>query len=100
VIVRISDASVRIEKSDDFQQFSVAVAISTIDPAGAMRDAAAGEMDESDAWVATEWIRANSPNSESEEWETQFISMLDYADIRGWLSADRKLIKAHVVTSP
>jgi hypothetical protein len=100
VIVRVSNAGIRIEKPDDLDQLKVAVAISTVDPVKIIREARAGELVDGDAWIAIAWIRANCGSVTWEGWEARFREMLSGATAQGRLSADGQSIVAHVVTSP
>ena len=60
-----------------------------------LHGAAAGEVSGAHAWLDTGWLRAAAGDTGA-DWTARFDRMLDVAAAHGWLSTDRRLVRAHV----
>jgi len=93
---------VALAEADDCTRFDVIVhgagagAGDSDDVGRALVDASVGRTEGSDALVDVGAVRRMAAGSVGESWEEDFLSMLDYARGRGWLTDDRESIRAHV----
>jgi hypothetical protein len=58
--------------------------------------ASVGRTDESGALVSVAAVRRLAAGSVGDRWDGDFLSMLEYARGRGWLTEDAESIRAHV----
>jgi hypothetical protein len=94
-----TDHAVRLEEPLDFKRFHVAIAA----PPGALpalRDAFAafGAIEnEMHAWIDADALRQWPGLAANAEYQSGLRGMLDYAARKGWMSADGKRVRAHIV---
>ena len=89
---------VTLVEPDDTARFHVLVRGGT-DPAmvyGALVDAAAGRLEEDDAWISVDAVRRMAAGRVLEEWDADLETMLAYARSKGWLDDAGHAIRAHV----
>lgn len=100
MIIAIDAAHVvRLEQPLDFKRFHVEIAAprSTL---AALRSAFAAYgaiEDEAQAWIDADALRRWPSLAGNAEYATGLGQMLDYAARKGWMSADGKRVRAHIV---
>lgn len=100
MIVAIDAAhAVRLEQPLDFKRFHVEIAAPRSGLA-ALRKAFASYgaiEDETHAWIDAETLRQWPGLAGNAGYATGLGQMLDYAARKGWMSADGKRVRAHIV---
>jgi hypothetical protein len=98
MIVRVDLAAtppaVTLEDPSDCGRFHVGVA-----GGGDRNEVAAalgGPSIDDDVWVPVERVRSLAAGHVDGEWDGAFSAMLEYADTKGWVSADGTAIRAHI----
>jgi hypothetical protein len=89
---------VTLVEPDDCSRFDVRVLGpgDTDDLDRALVGASVGRMGETGALVSVAAVRRLASGSVGDGWEDGFVTMLDYARSRGWLTDDGAAIEAHV----
>ena len=99
MIIRItSDRSIRLEEPTDFRKFKVACdlpAARHADVADANPDAVRFD-DPKTAWVSIAALRAWDGLKDDQAWQDGLSAMIKAAEPHGWISPDKRAIKAHV----
>jgi hypothetical protein len=62
----------------------------------ALVDAAAGRLEDGDAWITVDSVRRMARGRVGPGWDDALATMLDFARSRGWLDERGNAIKAHV----
>jgi len=98
VDLRSAPPAVSLEEPADTKQFHVAV-VGGSDVGlvyGALVDAAAGRLEDEDAWISIDALRRMASGRVGPAWDGDFAAMLEYARAKGWLDEAGHAIKAHV----
>jgi hypothetical protein len=98
VDLRSSPPTVSLAEPSDCRSFDVVVHGSGDDAAldQALAGASVGRSEGKDALVTVDAVRRMAAGSVGQEWESDLLSMLDYARSRGWMTEDGQSIRAHV----
>lgn len=88
---------VSLREVDDLAHFSVRVSpgCSTEGVETALTSSGAGRLDGDEATINVDWLRQRTA-SHSEQWQSDFAKMLDYASSKGWTDPARTVVRAHV----
>lgn len=89
---------VTLVEADDCRQFDVVVrgAGTSSDLDRVLTRASVGHMEGDEALVTVAAVRRLASGSVGEQWEADFVSMLEFARGRSWLTDDGLAIRAHV----
>jgi hypothetical protein len=85
---------------DDLRRLHVETGLT--DPnriAAALEAGGAGRLDGDAVWLDIEYLRTSADPSDPAPWADSFYKMIDFARTHGWLSADSKQVRAHIVTT-
>jgi hypothetical protein len=95
-------ARVRLDDPDDVTRFHVAIVGSRDQRAAheALARNGVGRLQGEQAFISVDAVRRLAEGRVGQQWETDFVAMLDYAAGKGWLDADRTTIEAHVEFNP
>ena len=86
---------VRLDDPADCRQFHV-VHDRSVPLDAALRAAGAGYADGAEAMIDVSWLRGQAHTRVGADWPADFAAMLQYAAAKGWLSADRGHVRAHI----
>jgi len=90
--------TVSLEEPDDCKRFHLTV-VNGREAAmvfGALVDAAAGRLEDGQAWVTVDAVRRMAAGRVGPGWDADFEAMLGFAATKGWLDPNRASIQAHV----
>jgi hypothetical protein len=93
--VVVHAGGVRLEDPADCRRFHV-VHDGPVPLEAALRAAAAGYAERTEAMIDVSWVRGQAHDRVGADWPANFAAMLEYAATKGWLSADRGHVRAHV----
>lgn len=87
----------QLRAKEDLDRLAIHVSsgVSSVALARTLRGAQVGEMDGGHAWLEISWLRS-AAGERDREWQEAFVGMLERADTHGWLSEDRRRVRAHV----
>lgn len=89
---------VSLEEPDDTKEFHVRVVggndIRLV--FAALVDAAAGRLEEGDAWITVDSVRRMARGRVGPGWDDDLAVMLDFACSKGWLDERGNAIQAHI----
>lgn len=100
MIVAIDAAlAVRLEQPLDFKRFHVEIAAprSALAALGKAFEAYGAIEDEAHAWIDADALRQWPGLAGNAEYAAGLGQMLDYAARKGWMSADGRRVRAHIV---
>jgi hypothetical protein len=90
--------AVSLEEPEDTKRFHVSVAGGS-DRAlvfAALVDAAAGRLEDDDAWITIDSVRRMARDRVGPGWDDDFAAMLEYAASKGWVDLRANTIRAHI----
>lgn len=98
MIVEISAAEARVLQADDCTRLHVTTSLPPDDVGEALRTTGMGHLEGmSDAFLDLDALRTRASAAAREPgWDERWSKMIDYAASRGWLTADRAAVQAHV----
>lgn len=102
MIVAIDAAgTVRLEQPLDFKRFHLEILAPRSELAALRKAFAAhGTIEDEHAWIDASSLRQWPGLAGNAEYQTGLGQMLDYAARKGWMSADGKRVRAHIVWGP
>jgi hypothetical protein len=89
---------VSLEEPDDTKEFHVRV-VGGSDIRllfAALVDAAAGRLEDGDAWITVDAVRRMARGRVGPGWDDDFAAMLGFARSKGWIDEHGNAIQAHV----
>jgi hypothetical protein len=86
---------IRLNDPGDCRRFNV-VDDGSVPLDAALRAAGAGYAHGVGAMIDVSWLRGQAHDQVDANWPADFAAMLRYAAAKGWLSADRSHVRAHV----
>ena len=88
---------VSLREEDDLARFSLRVSpgCSCERVETALTSSGAGRLDGDEASINVDWLRQHTA-SHSEQWQSDFDKMLDYASSKGWTDPARTVVRAHI----
>ena len=93
--VVVHAGGVRLDDPADCRRFHI-VHSGPVALDAALRTAGAGYADGMEAMIDVSWLRSQAHDRVGADWPADFAAMLEYAATKGWLSADRGHVRAHV----
>jgi len=96
MVIVVTAGGVVLDEPADFKGFKVVVRGGDEETARAALAGVGRLADRDTAWIRADAVRSMAAGRVPAEWDTEFGAMLDYAATKGWLSADRSEIQAHV----
>lgn len=90
--------TVTLEEPEDTKRFHVAV-VGGKDWGlvfGAMVDAAAGRLEDEDAFVTVDAVRRLAAGRVGPTWDEELAKMIEYAKSKGWFDETTHAIRAHL----
>lgn len=94
-----TDGSVALLEAEDTRGFKL-VAPQGLSEADLIRAlAGVADVEAGHAWVFQPWVQDKSPLTGSEDWQSSFARMLDYARSKNWLRDTDGAIRAHIERS-
>ncbi|MEM7142352.1 MAG: hypothetical protein AAF548_15115 [Actinomycetota bacterium] len=94
LLVEFPAGAVTLEEADVFTAFHVAAPPNADD--ATVAGLVGGRADGGHVWVPVDVVRSLAGGAATDAWDESFAGMVDYAAGKGWVSADRSAIRAHI----
>jgi hypothetical protein len=94
----VDGVDVSLVEPDDARRLNVETDLTDLAQVSfALERSGAGRLEEDAAWLDIAYLHRTATPVDRASWEPSFDAMIEYAGTHGWLSADARRVRAHVV---